>query len=64
MPRRVTRPWASARGILFALALTFATTAAVHAFLAFSTSEWWPAALAAGLVAAAAWCAASALDDR
>lgn len=64
MPRRVTRPWPTIRTTLFVLALTFATTAAIQAFLAASTSEWWPGVLAAALVAAAVWCLAAALTTR
>ncbi|MGI5994722.1 hypothetical protein [Saccharomonospora viridis] len=64
MPRRVTRPWPTTRLALFVLALTFAATAAVQAFLAASMSEWWPTVVAAALAAAAVWCLAMALTTR
>ncbi|WP_298176757.1 hypothetical protein [Saccharomonospora sp.] len=64
MPRRTSRRWPPTRLVLFVLSLAFAATAAIQAFLALSTSEWWPGVVAVALAAAAVWCLTTALTTR
>ncbi|MFF5986029.1 hypothetical protein [Prauserella flavalba] len=56
MLKRAGRYTFSQRLLLILLALAFAATAVLQAFLAGSMSEWWPAVLAAALALAALWC--------
>ncbi|OQO91242.1 hypothetical protein B1813_15405 [Saccharomonospora piscinae] len=63
MPRRVASPWASTRRMLCVLAVAFLATATAQAFLAASTTEWWPGVLAVTFTAAAGWCLATALTS-
>ncbi|PXY35301.1 hypothetical protein DI005_15855 [Prauserella sp. PE36] len=56
MLKRAGRYPFSQRLLLIVLALAFAATAVLQAFLASSMSEWWPAVLAAALALAALWC--------
>lgn len=64
MFQRAEGPNFAARMFLSALALTFAITATLQGFLAASTSEWWPAVVAAVFGSAALWCLAAVLRYR